>query len=163
MQAQISQFYQGLNAQLKFHVQTANPVTLDEAIGIARRYETVYQQNPQQAMHQMMYQPLQATQNTELAETLKGITQQLKEMAKQNQQQKRPDFRRDNRPQYRDNRDWNRNNSRPPWQRDNNNWQRDQRSPPRQFQQRPVVCYSCNEPGHILSNCPNQRAPPPVN
>ena len=74
-------------------------------------------------MHQMMYQPMVATtpsKDKELADALKGIQQQLQGLNRQNQQQRRPDYRQDNRPHYRqDNRDWNRNNTRPQWPRDN--------------------------------------------
>jgi Ty3 transposon capsid-like protein len=43
IQAQISQFVQGLQPHLKFHVQTSSPQNLDQAIAAARRFETGYQ------------------------------------------------------------------------------------------------------------------------
>ena len=95
-QAQIAQFFQGLQPHLRFHIQTASPRTLEDAIAAARQFESVYQQNPQQAMHQMMYQPTVAdtpSKDKELAEALKGIQQQLQGLNRQNQQQRRPDYR----------------------------------------------------------------------
>ena len=41
-QAQIAQFFQGLQPHLRFHVQTACSHTLEDAIAAARWFETVY-------------------------------------------------------------------------------------------------------------------------
>src|SRR5206468_1065853 len=74
VQAQISQFVQGLQPHLKFHVQTFSPQNLDQAITAARRFETGYRQS-QSTSFQMMYAPPSQPTNevSELTKALKNI------------------------------------------------------------------------------------------
>jgi urease beta subunit len=98
VQAQISQFVQGLQPHLKFHVQTSSPQNLDQAIAAARRFETGYRQN-QNSSFQMMYAPptQPANEVTELTKALKSIQEQLDVLKVNN-----------NRPRYNGNRpNWN--------------------------------------------------------
>lgn len=103
VQAQISQFVQGLQPHLKFHVQTSSPQNLDQAIAAARRFETGYRQN-QNSSFQMMYAPptQPANEVNELTKALKSIQEQLDALKVNN-----------NRPRY--------NGNRPNWNRPNNN------------------------------------------
>src|SRR3954463_1228897 len=78
VQAQISQFVQGLQSHLKFHVQTSSPQNLEQAIATARRYEAGYRQS-QNSSFQMMYAPptQPANEVNELTKALKSIQEQL--------------------------------------------------------------------------------------
>src|SRR4051812_5053260 len=152
VQAQISQFITGLQSHLRFHVQTASPPSLDEAIAIARRYETGYKQN-QQPQFQMIHTPIMnntSNEVSELAKTLKSIQEQLNQVQA------------NNRPCYQNNRpNWNRPNQNQQWQQPRNNrsnWNNSSRPTNSN-----VTCFNCNQRGHISSQCPNFNRPPPSN
>ena len=184
--AQISQFTNGLQQHLKFHVQTGNAQTLDEAIAIARRYETGYRQTGPIPNLQMVYQPAihQPAANNDLLKTLNEIQTQMKALQLQAQQPppryndaRRNDYRNDSRPRpsfredrYRENRYDNR-------RRDERHDNRSQWNPPPRQQwsappphreprpeARHYSCYSCGKPGHISTNCPDlgKQNPPPT-
>jgi hypothetical protein len=78
--AQISQFTNGLQQHLKFHVQTGNTQTLDEAIAIARKFETGYKQAGPIPNLQMVYQPAmhQTSVNDDVLKTLNELQAQMK-------------------------------------------------------------------------------------
>ena len=102
--AQISQFTNGLQQYLKFHVQTGNAQTLDDAIGIAKRYETGYRQSGSIPNLQMVYQPaVYQPANDDLLKSLNDLQTQMKALQLQTQRQPPPRYNDARRNDYRDN------------------------------------------------------------
>src|SRR5215204_613132 len=149
-------FTKGLLQNLQFYVRPANPLTMEDAINVARSFEDSYKSvNIQPAVPMNHFTQPPVFQQSIPDPVAQDITKVLKDLSDQIAQMKRANTsnQRNGSTDRRPN-----NNFQPRREFQNNNYSRP--PPPREWQNsrpatRQIVCYNCEQEGHISTRCPN--------
>ena len=128
---------------------------MDDAINVARSFEDSYKSvNIQPAVPMNHFTQPPAFNTPQPSQVTQDLTKALKDLSDQVAQLKRANtFNQQN-----GSMDWRSNNFQPRREFQNNNYSRP--PPPREWQPsrpatRPIVCYNCEQEGHISARCPN--------